>query len=82
MGTQGEPVGVWVVGDDVVTPSHQTLIDACQKGIWLWWAEDALQWGAADLSHTFCAALQEEGQQSAHNLRGIQLLSAEGANTQ
>lgn len=73
------PVGVWMMCNDVVTSSHQTLIDAGEEGIGLWGSEDALQWGAADLCYTLCAALQQEGQQSADDLWGIQLLCAGGA---
>lgn len=71
-----------MIGNDVVTAGHQTLIDAGEEGVWLRWAEDALQWGAADLSHALCAALQEERQQSANNLRRVQLLCAEETNMQ
>lgn len=80
--THGIPVGVWMIGNDVVTAGHQTFVDAGQEGVRLWGAEDALQWGTADLSHTLCAALQEEGQQSAHNLWRIQLLCAEETDMQ
>lgn len=76
------PVWVWVISNDVVTAGHQTLIDASQEGVGLRRAEDALQGGAADLSYALCAALQEERQQCAHNLRGIQLLRPTETNMQ
>lgn len=65
-----------MIGNDVVAASNQTLIDAGEEGVRLGWAQNALQRGAADLSYTLCATLQDEWQQSAHNLCGIQLLSA------
>lgn len=80
--THGIPGGVWVMRDDVVTPSHQALVDSGEEGIGLGWAEDALQGGAADLSHALRAALQQEGQQGAHHMGGIQLLCAEDTNMQ
>lgn len=68
-----------MICNDVITSSHQTLINAGKEGIRLWGAEDALQWGAADLGHTLCAALQEEGHQRAYNLGRVQLICAERA---
>lgn len=70
-----------MIGNDAVTASNQTLIDAGKEGIWLCWAKNALQWGTADFSYTLCATLQDEWQQSAYNLCGIQLLSAERKRT-
>lgn len=71
------PVGIGVIGNDVITACDQSLIDACKEGIRLWRAKDSLERCDANLSHALCATLQEERQQRAHNLGRIQLLSAE-----
>lgn len=72
----GWPVGIWVIGNDVITACDQSLIDAGEEGIRLWRAKDSLEGRDADLSHALGAALQEERQQGAHNLGRIQLLCA------
>lgn len=71
------PVGVGVVGDDVVTAGHQTLVDSCEEGVRLRRPEDTLQWSAADLCHTLCTTLQEQGQQGPYDLGRVQLLRPE-----
>lgn len=72
----GWPVGIWVIGNDVITACDQSLVHAGEEGIRLWRAKDSLEGRDADLSHALGAALQEERQQGAHNLGGIQLLGA------
>lgn len=66
-----------MIGNDVITACDQSLIDAGKEGIRLWRAKDSLEGCDANLSHALGAALQEEGQQRAHNLGWIQLLGAE-----
>lgn len=66
-----------MIGNDVVTASNQALIDAGKEGIRLCWTKNALQRGAADFSYTLGATLQDEWQQSAYDLCGIRLLSAD-----
>lgn len=77
----GWPVGIWVIGNDVITACDQSLIDAGKEGIGLWRAKDSLEGCDANLSHALCAALQKERQQRAHNLGGIQLLCTEEIST-
>ena len=67
-----------MVGDDVVAAGDQALVDAGQEGVGLGGPQDALQGGAADLGHALRAALQQQGQQGALHLGGVQLLRAGG----
>lgn len=59
MMTWDRPVGVGVVGDDVVAAGDEALVDSGQEGVGLGGAQDALQGGAADLGHALRAALQQ-----------------------
>lgn len=67
-----------MIGDDVVAACDETLVDKSQESIRFGGAQDPLQWGAADLRNTLCAALQQEGQQRADHLWTVQLLCAIG----
>lgn len=70
----GSPVGIRMIGQDVVTAGDQLLVHTSQELIRLRRAQDALQGVAADLSHALRARLQQKGEQGANDLRWVHLV--------
>lgn len=75
----GSPIGVRVVGQNVVTAGDELLIHTSQELIRLRGAQDALQGVAADLSHTLSARLQKKGEQCPDYLCRVHLIGPASA---
>lgn len=70
----GSPIGIRVVGQNVVAAGDELLIHTSQELIRLRGAQDALQGVATDLSHTLSARLQKKGEQCPDYLWWVHLI--------
>lgn len=75
----GSPIGIRMIGQNVVTASDQLFINASQELIRLCRAQDALQGVATDLSNALSGRLQKKGQQGPNNLWWVHLIGPTSA---